>query len=188
MHDPMEIIPASPSARSWAYLLDASLVAVLAGGLTAWLGNLYLAGILSWLLTAVYFVGQQSTQSGATLGQKLLKIRTVNILGEQLSVGRALIRHLAFCLPFLPMTIFELTPAYIHSMEQASGLLEFMENPEKLLEQAGSLINPATQMDMWLSGLGGALSVIFVLPMFFRRDRATLYDLLSDTRIRKIPA
>ncbi len=182
---PTDLVPASPSARSWAYLVDATLAAILTGALCGWIDNLYIAGILAWVIPAAYYVLQQSSPAGATLGQRLLKIRVGNIFGEKLSVGRALLRHVAFTLPFLPLTLFELTPGYIHSMEQASGLLELLGNPEQMLEHAEGLITPAAKMDMALTGLAGFLSVIFVLPMFVRRDKAAIYDLLSDTRVVK---
>lgn len=157
--------------RTTAYLLDVALLfAVLAPAallVERWFNikvqtpqQVWIATVLSFSLPAwSYFVLSDRSESGATIGKRLLRLRVTGVKGSRVSLARALARTAVKLLPWETAHIFGFALA--------------------------GQVGPAAQT----AGLIGAnvLTVAYFVSMLATGGRRSIHDLIVKTEVILVP-
>lgn len=138
---------------------------------------------------ALFYIACLSSPWQGTPGKKLLRLRIENVDSSIISVKRAMIRCFVVSIPFLPMVLFSFHPAVVETT------LEFQAKVQNGLHQ-GELAtyfyhiqqHRPIMLAYGLSTLFFILSVPFwYLPAAFTKEKKTVHDMLSGTRVVHIP-
>lgn len=123
-------------------------------------------GFFVILVASLYFALFESSKYQASLGKKLLNLYVCNTDNQKLSFMRALSRYLLLMVfGGLPMCFLQLT---------SNTMTDYISKVESY---------------NWLVLIGFLLGIACLIPIFFTKDRRTVYDMLSSSRVcsRKLP-
>lgn len=118
------------------------------------------------LAASLYFALFESSKYQASPGKKLLNLYVCNTDNQKLSFMRALSRYLLLTVSGgLPMCFLQLT---------SNTMTDYISKVESY---------------NWLLLIGFLWGIACLMPVFFTKDRRTLYDMLSSSRVcsRKLP-
>lgn len=173
--------PASRFKRILAYIIDSILISIpVTAIITTFivfctitdnreLVNLLILkfnSIFIFLVASLYFAFFESSKYQASLGKKFLNLYVCDSDNRKLSFMRALSRcFLLMLVGILPMCFFQLT---------SDTAIEYISR---------------IQSYNWLIRGGFLLCIGCLIPVFFTKDRKTIYDMLSASRVysRKPP-
>lgn len=165
--------PAGIFRRYAAYLIDSFIVTILC---LVTLVLIIPPGSFSHMALALpglfYFVCFEQSKWQATPGKKLLNIRVVDDANNKPSFTRSLMRYVAYALPGMIWTfIYNDYFADFISITKAKG-------PEPLALILGFFI--------FLNYIlvSQALKFIWCLPIFWTREKLTVHDLLTKTKVK----
>jgi uncharacterized RDD family membrane protein YckC len=172
---PSGLVPAHHGKRFFAYLIDYLIVTVAAtiggalvgltslagtGGTALGGGLLFLAVIL---LPFIYFTYFHSTEAGATLGKKAMKIKLVSSSGARVSAAMAFVRCLlTLVVPFVGYALVGLSTV----SAIASG------NEGMIGISAVAIV-----LGFFIAAFGPYLMI------FFNNERQSLFDIMCRTRV-----
>lgn len=118
-------------------------------------------GVVGFLITLFYYVLFESSKYQATLGKKLFNLYVSDLCDHKLTFGRALFRYILWILPTLPIVYVQITS-------------------KNMTDYTTRLSNDWFLMLIW-----SVFIIIWIIPIFFTKEKTTLYDMLSSTRVNK---
>lgn len=122
--------------------------------------------LICFILPALYYSYFESSRYQATPGKMLLKLYVSDKDNNKISFKQAFFRYVLLMWPyFLVMVSVFITP---HGVD--------------LVIDDTLLTNPDFAF-LWLQLASFILYIVFLIPIFFTKQRTTLYDILSGTRV-----
>lgn len=168
--------------RFLGYFIDCLLIGTISSVLLKIINlNLYyflVSATLSYCVIIFYFVLQESSKWQATLGKMLFNISVVDLNYKKISLGKSFYRTFLYSIPMLPFLILNF---YIQ-------LLIVESNANVVGDEVN--ISPFVYMfvEMIVWGIAGIiLQFIWFLPIFFRKDRKCMHDIISSTLVTNNP-
>ena len=128
--------------------------------------------IICSVVTFLYFIYFEQSKWQATVGKKLLGTKVKTITNKRLSLFKATKRMLLFATPalFFYFLVFFVYPQCLKVANMSFYLFQFK------IEAPTSCINPF---------IGYILCyLIWFMSIFFTKEKATIYDTLSNTRVK----
>ncbi len=166
------MIPASRFKRFIAYIIDAIIL-----GIFSWIVLIIIAigaskineldifmlnfSLIFYPVLWLYYAFFESSLWQASLGKRLLKIYVSDLDNQKINFATAFTRAFLWILPLLPIAILQITST---SMEDYHAKLSTY---------------------WWLSLICGIIYIIEFIPVFFTKERWTLYDIFTSTRVNK---
>lgn len=115
------------------------------------------------VVSLLYYTLFESSRYQATLGKKLFNLYVSDINDKRISFQNALGRWLLWWFPGFPILLLQIT---------STSLADY---------------NAKMESYWWIFAICYTLYLVFIIPIFFTKDRTTLYDMLSGTRVSKKP-
>jgi uncharacterized RDD family membrane protein YckC len=142
---------ASPLAMAQALLADPVQGAAAQAQVAQLSGAILRVGLLAGGIAALYFVAFEACRWQATPGKRLLGLRVETTEGARLSIGRALLRHVAGLASWLTLNLGHLLVALRSDRRALHDLI------------AGTRVTAAGPLPPWGRALLAVLSVLAVL-------------------------
>ncbi|NRA73524.1 MAG: RDD family protein [Rickettsiales bacterium] len=129
--------------------------------------------IIYSIIILLYFIYFERSKSQATIGKKLLGLKVKTIAKKRLSFLKATKRTLFFITPalFFYFLVFAIYPRCLTIINVSFHLLQFkIKIPQSCIN---ILIGYISCYLLWF------------IPVFFTKNKTTIYDILSNTRVVK---
>lgn len=159
------IMPASRFKRFCAYFIDYLITFLPLILLNSFILSIfkpeflkYTSMIYSLSIILFYYVFFESSKYRATPGKMLFNLYVTDIYNHKLSLTRAMYRYILWILPTLPLF-------FLITMGSSSKHEAILANL------------------LWLLLIAFSLMFVWIIPIFFTKERKTVYDMLSSTRV-----
>lgn len=119
--------------------------------------------VIVLIVSLLYYTLFESSKYQATLGKKLFNLYVSDINNQRISFKNALGRWFLWWFPGIPVLLLQLT---------STSMADY---------------DAKMQNYWWFFAICYTLYLVFLIPIFFTKERTTLYDILSSTRVNKHP-
>lgn len=133
--------------------------------------------VILYSVITIYYIGLVASPWQATLGKRIMKIYVTTKQGGKPSLGRVTGRYAMFMVPCLPALVPSLYMNYLTPRELADKVnaMHFQFKHELVFTfyayVAAILLSVAVLLLIWY------------VPIFFTKQRKTLYDMVCGTRV-----
>lgn len=119
------------------------------------------ANLVFYPVMFIYYSFLESSLSQASLGKRLLKLYVSDLGNQKISLAKAFSRCFLWLLPLMPIAYMQVTSS---NMDEYSAKMNTY---------------------WWLTFVCSLIYFIEFIPVFFTKERSTLYDIFTSTRVNK---
>jgi uncharacterized RDD family membrane protein YckC len=160
--------PASRFKRLIAWIID-TIILTIASNVINLLPGQWLTLILNIITSATYFIVLEQSKWQGTIGKKLFRLKVVDSTNNQLSPIKSFWRHLCY---LAPVSVIHLLTYLIHpkcfNIQAYKAHLDLFD----VMPCVWSLF-------IWPVIIHNLL----LMPVFFTKDKTTVYDMVSKTKV-----